>query len=172
MASRGVYEKGTDGSDHLFRQRVDNVYLEGSYYKKKLVLVGFAHTAALVLSMAITFLLGPKVFPFHQGLLLALLLPVISHKALKTNHVAIMTVYSFACGFVAAYLTWLGIGRCLDTINAEGLTVYDSISVLANSILVTFLLTGSYYSRKLIDMWRMAAFNRELRAMKTAHKDS
>lgn len=167
MASKGAYEKGTDGSDHAFRQRVDTAYVKGSQYKSKLMLFAVVHTLAVLLLLAFTVAVSTAHYPLHPFVFLALVLPVAAQKGIKTNNTALLTVYSGAGGVTAAYLAWFGIGRCLDYVNAMGLQLPQGLFLLLNATAIVALLIGSYYARKLIGLWREAAFAREMKRMTT-----
>ena len=163
MASKGAYAEGTDGSDFSFRQRVDPVYQQSSYFKARLSLVSKAHTVLLVVAAAAAATFSTGTFPFHPALLLSLLLPLLSERGMKTNSSIILTAYSIFSALTAAYVLIVGVGRQLDQASEEGLTLYHISFLLLHLATVSGFLGGSYYARRLINLWSEAAFQRELR---------
>jgi hypothetical protein len=162
MASRGEYVPGTDGSDHSFRQRVDPFYQNVTYFKAKVATFGKIHTLGLIgLFAYVSFL--ERGSPFHLGLLLTLLLPLISDKAAKSNSAGLMLVYNVMAGLTAAYIILVGVGRQLDLVTSLEHSIFEIIVIALSIIVASLFLLGGYYSRRLITVWRDREFELELK---------
>eukprot|EP00047_Mylnosiga_fluctuans_P023699 m.144129 g.144129 ORF g.144129 m.144129 type:complete len:237 (+) comp9669_c0_seq1:2565-3275(+) len=166
MAAKGKseYAEGTDGSDHTFRQRVDPVYQKTIQAKNALSTLAKAQAGGLFVVFALGSLFLETFMPFNPALLLALALPVLAEKGMKSNNVGILTAYSVGAALASAYVVIAGIGRRLDLISVKGFSITGSIFILLSVILAVIYLLGSYYARQLIGIWRDAQFQRELRS--------
>lgn len=171
MASKGAHAEGTDGSDYTFRQSVEAVYQQTPYFKSRLSLVSRVHTLMVVVVATTAVVFSKDPFPFHPALLLSLLLPLLALRGMKSNSVAVLTIYSVLSALVSAYLLIIGVGRHLDLASLQGYTPYHISFILLNFVTVLSFLTGSFYARRLINLWREAAFQRELRSIRRGGPD-
>eukprot|EP00045_Choanoeca_perplexa_P015997 m.209412 g.209412 ORF g.209412 m.209412 type:complete len:166 (+) comp17140_c2_seq3:1309-1806(+) len=136
MASRGRHVEGTDGSDAAFRQRVSDRYKDITAKKKLLQKLYYVTSLFWACAAAIAFVSyqDTGVPFFHPAAFLGALLPVVGHYGTKRQNALYLACFSFGCALFTGYILYMGIGRTMTVVQANGFKPYYGV-VLAIGVL-------------------------------------